>query len=79
MSTKDFSSLKLDELELEPIESEPSKEAPVKGRVQFAPNTRSRVDRRKGGDRRQTVRFQQDRRSGKDRRPKTGWTDGKND
>ena len=79
MSTKDFSSLKLGDLALEPIEGEPSKEAPISGRAQFKADTRSRVERRKGGDRRKTVRFQQDRRSGKDRRPTTGWTDGKKD
>jgi hypothetical protein len=79
MSTKDLSSLKLDELALEPIDPKlPSKEQPLTGRAQFTPNTRNRTDRRKGGDRRQTLRFEPDRRTGKDRRPETTWINGKN-
>ena len=79
MNTKDVQSFNLDSLSLEPLETSPEHGAPITGRAKFNTDTRGRTDRRKGGDRRQTVRFQQDRRSGKDRRPMTSWVDGKNE
>jgi hypothetical protein len=79
MTTKDIHSLNLDYLSLEPVETSQKHEAPITGRATFNTDTRGRSDRRKGADRRQTVRFQQDRRSGKDRRPMTSWADGKNE
>ena len=80
MNTKDGLSLNLDSLSLEPIEPSPHGGAPITGRATFNTDARgSRIDRRKGGDRRQTLRFEPDRRSGKDRRPQTGWIVGKHD
>ena len=79
MNTKDFHSLNLDNLSLEPIETPPQAGAPTSGRATFNTDARGRTDRRKGGDRRQTVRFEQDRRTGKDRRPLKGWIVGKHD
>ena len=79
MNTKDLHSLNLDSLSLEPIEPSSQGGAPVSGRATFNTDTRGRVDRRKGGDRRQALRFEPDRRSGKDRRPLKGWIVGKHD
>jgi hypothetical protein len=79
MNTKDVGSLNLDYLSLEPIENSPERAAPITGRATFNTDTRARLDRRKGSDRRQTVRFEQDRRSGKDRRPRTSWADSNSD
>ncbi len=66
MSTKD-DKLNLDELSLEPIEPEGT--SPSQGPAKFKVDTRSGSDRRKSGERRQTVRFEADRRQG-DRRAK---------
>lgn len=75
----DLRNLNLDHLSLEPLETaKPSATQPT-GRATFITDARGRSDRRKGGDRRQTVRLSPDRRSGKDRRPATGWSDGKLD
>ena len=79
MNTKDLHSLNLDSLSLEPIETPSQAGAPVSGRATFNTDARGRTDRRKGGERRQTVRFEQDRRSGKDRRPLKNWFVGKHD
>ena len=79
MNTKDLHSLNLDSLSLEPVETSSQAGAPISGRATFNTDARARTDRRKGGDRRQTVRFEQDRRSGKDRRPLKSWFVGKHD
>ncbi|MCO6060218.1 hypothetical protein NG726_26615 [Pseudomonas sp. MOB-449] len=60
----------LDELSLEPLES--SAAAPSsRGKAVFQIDTRGGGDRRKAGDRRQTIRFEQDRRQG-NRRGESG-------
>lgn len=80
MNTKDVSSLNLDHLSLEPMETSPLGGAPTTGRATFNTDARgNQTDRRKGGDRRQTLRFEQDRRSGKDRRPLKSWVVVKHD
>ena len=67
------------EWSLEPIEeaAAPAGDTAA-GPSTFHAESRSKTDRRKGGDRRQTLRFEPDRRSGKDRRPRSGWDPGKN-
>lgn len=56
----------LDKLSLKPIDpSEPTPSA--RGKAKFQIETRSGGDRRKMGDRRETIRFEQDRRQ-RDRR-----------
>lgn len=63
------------ELSLEP--SEPAKAARPKAQFQIDTRDKSKGDRRKNGERRQTIRFEQDRRSGEDRRPRDkGWGQG---
>lgn len=55
--------LNLEELSLEPIEST-SASPSSKGKAKFQIDTRGGADRRKAGDRRQSIRFEQDRRQG---------------
>jgi hypothetical protein len=78
MSPKDIHTIRFDELSLEPLDTKPSIEAPLKGKASFTANTRAKTGRRKGGERREQVRFQDDRRSGDDRRPEKDWEKGKN-
>ncbi|WP_278959539.1 hypothetical protein [Aquipseudomonas alcaligenes] len=61
------------EFSLEPLEEAPPPAAP-KQKASFQVDTRDthHGDRRKNGERRQTIRFEADRRSGQDRRPKAG-------
>lgn len=64
------------EFSLEPESQAPQARTATRPKAQFQIDTRdkSRGDRRKNGERRQTVRFEADRRSGEDRRPKAnGW------
>jgi hypothetical protein len=71
----------LAEWSLEPLDSgaEPATSSePHVGPARFHAESRSRNDRRAGGDRRETLRFEPDRRSGNDRRPRMGWEPGKN-
>ncbi|WP_242443177.1 hypothetical protein [Pseudomonas sp. LFM046] len=67
--------MSLEGLSLQPIEPA-GRPTSASGPAKFQIDTRSKVDRRKGGDRRQTVRFEEDRRKG-DRRAKANpWDHG---
>ena len=52
--------------------------APAAGKAKFTANSRSTDERRKGGDRREEIRFEESRRAGKDRRPRKSWAPDKN-
>jgi hypothetical protein len=63
------------EFSLEP--QEPAKAPRPRAHFQIDTRDKSKGDRRKNGERRQTIRFEQDRRSGDDRRPRdSGWEPG---
>ena len=85
MPTDKFEELTLADLSLEPLPDpnvlkyEPGKAtAAEKAKFQADFRNKKGADRRVGGERRQTLRFEPDRRSGKDRRPRSGWDPGKN-
>lgn len=61
--------LRLDELSLEPVEPVEAG-PPARSPTKFQIDTRGGGDRRKSGERRQTIRFEKDRRQG-DRRAKS--------
>jgi hypothetical protein len=75
------SELSLSEWSLEPLadaEAPARTSDPQPGPTRFHAESRSDTDRRKGGDRRESLRFETDRRTGKDRRPRKGWEPGSN-
>lgn len=82
-STDKFEELTLADLSLEPIPDpnvlkyEPPK-GPDKTKFQAESRSKKGADRRVGGERRETLRFEPDRRSGVDRRPRKSWEPGKN-
>jgi hypothetical protein len=90
MSTgRDPSEPSMSEWSLEPLDAEPAaatvaepvptpSSEPQSGPSKFHADSRGQTDRRKSGDRRETLRFEPDRRSGMDRRPRKGWEPGKN-
>jgi hypothetical protein len=64
------------EFALEPQPQAAQTPVTSKAKAHFQIDTRDKAkgDRRKNGDRRQTIRFEADRRCGEDRRPKAkGW------
>ncbi|WP_271411499.1 hypothetical protein [Pseudomonas sp. Q1-7] len=61
MNTSD--KLNLDELGLEPIDG-PGAKPSAQGKAKFQIDTRGGGDRRKAGERRQSIRFEEDRRKG---------------
>ena len=78
MNSKEWGRLRAEGLSLEPIETAGTTSAPAsKDPAQFRVNTRGKSDRRKGAERRETLRFQDDRRK-TDRRPRKSWESGKN-
>ncbi|MEO4047959.1 hypothetical protein AAFN46_12815 [Pseudomonas sp. CAU 1711] len=65
------------EFTLEPLPQAPTQAPARKASFQIDTRDHQHGDRRKGGERRQTIRFEADRRSGKDRRPvSAGWDKG---
>jgi hypothetical protein len=78
MDANELRRLRGDSLSLEPLKDDLATAASkTKAPAQFKVDTRKQSDRRKGGERRETLRFQEDRRQ-KDRRPRKTWESGKN-